>query len=66
MCETDRNQSEDDASASQQVYLSVCVTSPQRGVCKCVYCCDGVGDVEEEVLGVGLFARREEGEESDR
>ncbi len=42
------------------------VTSPQRGVCRCVYCCDGVGEVEEEVLGEGLLARREEGEESDR
>lgn len=34
-----------------------CVTSPQRGVCRCVYCCDGVEVEEEVVLGVGLLAR---------
>lgn len=39
------------------------VTSPQRGVCSCVYC--GEGGEEEEVFGEGLFARREE-EESER
>lgn len=32
-----------------------------------MYCCDGVEAVEEEeVLGVGLLAKREEGEESVR
>lgn len=40
------------------------VTSPQRGVCRCVYCCDGVEG--GEVFGEGLLAKREEEEESDR
>lgn len=53
-------------SAIQRVYLSRgLVTSPQRGVCRCVYCFDGVGGGEEEVFGEGLLAKREE-EESDR
>lgn len=42
-----------------------CVRSPQKGVCRCVYCCEGVEELEEEVLGVELLARREEGVESD-
>lgn len=63
MRQTDRNQSDEDVSASQHV--SVCIISPQKGVCSCVYCCDGVEEVEEEVLGVELLARRDEGEESD-
>lgn len=51
-------------SAIQRVCLRV--TSPQRGVCRCVYCCDGVGGGEEEVFGEGLLAKREEEDESDR
>lgn len=56
-------------SAIQRVDLSLgggegCVSSPQRGVCRCVYCCDGVeGGEEEEVFGEGLLAKEEE---SDR
>lgn len=46
------------------VCVFVCVTSPQKGVFRCVYCCD-VEVLEEEVLGVELLARREEVEESD-
>lgn len=56
-------------SAIQRVDLSWgggYVTSPQRGVCRCVYCCDGVEGGEEEAFGEGLLAKREEEEESER
>lgn len=43
------------------VFVCLQITGTQRGVCSCVYCCEGVE--EEVVLGLGLLAKREE---SDR
>lgn len=69
-CHTDIHQKKDDIKCNSTGRSEFgwggegCVSSPQRGVCRCVYCCDGVeGGEEEEVFGEGLLAKEEE---SDR
>lgn len=65
-CHTDIYQKKDDIKCnSTGISEWGLVISPQRGVCRCVYCFDGVGGGEDEVFGEGLLAKREE-EESDR